>query len=394
MHVAIDVSAAVGRERSGVGTYTAHLVAGLRMLAESRNDLTLTYLTNRFAVAAEENASTLPAAAIYANDRYPTRLLWMQAGVPRSIRRIRPDVCHFPNHLGPVLRAPSVPCLVTMHDMSVFRCPEYHTRKTVLVHRAIMPALVRGNCWILTVSESARRDAIEWLKVPVERTRVVYSGVAPAFNPNSTLADLTTLARHGLRAPYVLAVGTLEPRKNHARLVTAFLRLVRQERLPHQLVIAGAGGWKGRVRSADSLSAALEKDGTGRVRLLGYVPSVDLPALYRRAHAFAFPSLYEGFGLPVLESLASGTPTLISRDPALTEVAGTGAVVRVDAHSVDDIAAGLLTVLSDTTVRAAARARGLERARAFSWESCARQTYQVYRDVAGVPRTGHLFAAS
>jgi len=394
VRVAIDVSAAVGRERSGVGTYTAHLVAGLRALAASRDDLELAYLSNRFAVTPEENASTLPAEAIYPGDRYPTRLAWMQLGVPRSIRRIRPNVCHYPNHLGPVLRSPGIPSLVTMHDMSVFRCPEYHTRKTVFVHRSIMPALVRGACWMLAVSESARRDAIEWLKIPAERTRVVYSGVASTFSPTSTPGDQLTLTRHGLRAPYVLTVGTLEPRKNHARLVSAFLQVVLQERLPHQLVIVGSGGWKGRVCSADSLPTALTKDRTGRVKLLGYVPSSDLPALYRQADAFAFPSLYEGFGLPVLEALASGTPTLISRDPALTEVAGDGAGVRVDARCVDDLARGLLLVLGDDAVRAAARARGLERARAFSWETCARHTHEVYRDVAETTRDRQVFAAS
>jgi len=120
--------------------------------------------------------------------------------------------------------------------------------------------------------------------------------------------------------------------------------------------------------------------------MLGFVPSADLPALYRHADVFAFPSLYEGFGLPVLEALASGTPTLISRDPALMEVAGDGVGATVEARSVDEIAHGLLRLMSETDLRATAQWRGPARARLFHWDTCARRTLAVYRDVARVPK--------
>jgi alpha-1,3-rhamnosyl/mannosyltransferase len=393
VRVAIDVSAAVSRDPSGVGNYVAHLVAGLRDLAVRHGDLELTYLSNRYSVTDQENASGLSAASIYARDQMPTRLVWMQLGAPRSIQRIRPDVCHFPNHLGPVLRATGDPSAVTMHDMSVYRCREYHSMKTVLTHRTIMPALVRQGCWVVAVSESARRDAIECVGVRPDLTRVVYSGVGSEFNPRQTADDAAVRARYGLHEPYVLTVGTLEPRKNHARLVGAFLQVVRQARLPHELLIVGGGGWKGRVRREESLQAALREDRDGRVRLLGYIPSRDLPALYRGADVFAFPSLYEGFGLPMLEALASGVPTLISRDPALREVAADAAGAIVDAHSTVDIAGGLHELLADDGIRTAARAQGPQRARDFSWEACARQTLQIYRELEGLRGGGRLFAA-
>jgi glycosyltransferase involved in cell wall biosynthesis len=394
VRVAIDASAAVASAPSGVGKYAAHLIAALAELARSDARLELVCLANRHGIAPEENVSGLTAADIYPHDRLATRLAWMQLGVPRSIRRLRPDVCHFPNHLGPIVRVPQVPFVVTMHDMSVYRCPQYHTRKTVAVHRAIMPALVRRNCWVITVSESARRDLVECLGIPEWRTRVVYSGIAPEFNARAGPNDEAILARHGLRRPYVLSVGTLEPRKNHARLARAFLSLARQQGIPHELVLAGAGGWPGRSGTDPTLAEVLAGDREGRVRVLGYVPSADLPALYRHAAVFAFPSLYEGFGLPVVEALASGTPTLISRDPALMEVASDGAAATVDAVSVDDIASGLMSLIADERLRASARARGLARARRFSWEACARQTLSVYEDAIRPNRGQRLFAAS
>lgn len=392
MHVAIDASAALAREPSGVGIYTSRLIAALRRLQRADRNLGLSFLSNCYAIPSGENTSGLVKGDVYPRDRLPTRLVWTQLGVPRSIRRERPDVCHFPNHLAPLMRTTQAPYVVTMHDMSVYRCPEYHTRKTVLVHRAIMPALVRRNCWVVTVSESARRDLVECLRVPEWRTRVVYSGVGEEFLPAAQPHDGEVLAKYGLTRPFVLTVGTLEPRKNHARLVLAFLDAITQHRLPHELVIVGSGGWAGRAPREPSLATSLTADRGARVRLLGYVPSADLPSLYRAATTFAFPSLYEGFGLPVMEALASGTPTLISRDPALVEVTGDAAGVAVDAKSVDDIADGLVRLLVDDDLRAAVRRRGLDRARLFRWDTCARRTLSIYRE-AGPSEEQRLPAA-
>ncbi len=377
MRIGIEASAALTRERSGVGNYTAHLIAGMRRLQHRASNLDLVFFSNRYDVQSGENLAGLDPDELYPQDRVPSRLLWMQTGLARSIRRSNLDLCHFPNHLGPVLAQSDVPFVVTMHDMSVYRCPEHHTWKTVAVHRAIMPALIRRHSWIVTVSESARNDIVEYLGVPPERVRVVYSGIDRRFCPVPDSRDADVLLRYGLGFPYILTVGTLEPRKNHARLIDAFGELVRQEGLPHHLVIVGARGWK----HDTLLERARMSPLSDRIHVVGFVPSADLPALYRAADAFAFPSLYEGFGLPVLESLASGTPTLISHDPALTEVAGRAATVAVDAMSPGDIARGLHRILTDGSLRASLRRAALERAAAFSWESCTARTLDVYREI-------------
>jgi alpha-1,3-rhamnosyl/mannosyltransferase len=178
-----------------------------------------------------------------------------------------------------------------------------------------------------------------------------------------------------------LSVGTLEPRKNQARLIDAFSRLVQQERLPHHLAIVGAHGWKeGAIRSHARRSGVVD-----RIHFLGYVPAADLPGLYRAAAAFAFPSFYEGFGLPVLEALACGVPTLVSTDPALLEVAGAGTVVTADPHSTEDIAAGLWDLLTNEPLVAQLRKRGLIRAAEFSWDRSAAEACQIYRELLDEP---------
>ncbi|HLJ66367.1 MAG TPA: glycosyltransferase family 1 protein, partial [Chloroflexota bacterium] len=281
MLIAIDASSALVRTPSGVGRYTGQLIAGLKRLQAEDSGSRLVFLSNRYDVATAENVSGLLPQDVYARDRLPSRLLWTQAGIPLSLRRMVPDVCHFPNHLAPVIRGADTRVVVTMHDMSVYRCPQYHTRKTVAVHRAIMPLLARTDCLIIAPSNSAAEDIVDCLHVSPERVWTVYAGVAAQYGPDvpSDDSDAAVLARYGLNRPYVLSVGTLEPRKNHLRLIEAFTELVRQERLPHSLVIAGTRGWKDRPL----IERTRELRQGDQVRLLGYVRSADLPALYRRA---------------------------------------------------------------------------------------------------------------
>jgi len=382
MLVGIEASAAVGSRRTGVGNYAANVIAGLQRLGEAAGEVRFVYFSNRYGTSSDDNIAGLTAQTIYPRDRLPMRTLWMQIGLARSIARTRPDLCHFPNHLAPVLTHSETPFVVTMHDMSVYRCPQFQPFKTVAVHRAIMPAVARRTRLIVTVSESARQDILHYLKVPPERVRVVYEGIGAHFWSHDHTDQPPTpevRQRYDLHFPYILTVGTLEPRKNHAGLIDAFIRLVQQERFAHHLVIVGARGWK-----EDAVLARVKKSGLShRIHLLGYVPTADLPELYRGATAFAFPSFYEGFGLPVLEAFASGTPTLISSASALTEVAGKGTALVVDAESIEDIACGLHRLLVDRELAASLRAKGFVRAREFSWDRCAAETFQLYQEVLG-----------
>jgi len=238
-----------------------------------------------------------------------------------------------------------------------------------------MPRTLAQAAMIVTDSEFVRRELIDLLGVAAHRIQTVPLGVDASFRPRSPAESAPILARHGLAGvSYLLVVATLEPRKNLLRLIEAYSRLPMPLRQQHPLVIVGARGW---------LTGELERrlvplERSGQIKRLGYVSQEDLPLIYSSAHAFVFPSLYEGFGLPVLEALASGTPTLTSNRSSLPEVAGDAALL-VDPENVDTLTAGLERLLTDAEWRAQATERGLRQARQFSWERCVDETVAVYR---------------
>ncbi len=275
--------------------------------------------------------------------------VWYPLVLPRLARRARLDVLHCPTFRAP-LAPPASPLVVTVHDLAVLRHPETFNQWTRRYSRLCVPRVARAATLVIAVSEHTKRELVELLGTPEEKIRVVPNGVAEVFSPQGP-------AEAG---DYVLAVGTLEPRKNLHRLADA------TRRLGVELRVAGARGW-GRV----------DLGGDG-VRVLGRVPDEELARLYRGARCLAYPSLYEGFGIPIVEAMASGTPVVTSRGGATEEVAGEAAVL-VDPLDPASIASGIEEAAArrDELVRA-----GLERARAFSWAETARKTANVYREAA------------
>jgi glycosyltransferase involved in cell wall biosynthesis len=227
---------------------------------------------------------------------------------------------------------------------------------------------------ILTPSESTRRDVVRLLRVDPGRVRVIPYAAAPSFRPVPLDPDRLQAA-HGIRPPYFLYVGTLEPRKNLGRALRAFAS-VAGKLDGCRFVIVGQRGW----RYDEVLREAARPELQGRVELLGYVPEERLPDLYAHALALVYPSLYEGFGLPVVESMACGTPVLTSRSSALAEI-GEGAALLADPADEKALADGLLALATDEALRLRLRARGLERARDFSWERTGRETAAAYQEV-------------
>jgi glycosyltransferase involved in cell wall biosynthesis len=256
------------------------------------------------------------------------------------------DVLHCPTYRGPL--RPARPLVVTVHDLAVFRHPETFNRWTRTYSPRVVPRVLRAARLIIAVSDFTRRELAELLGVPDEKIRVVPNGVDNEFTRDGPRAD----------GNYVLAVGTLEPRKNLQRLVEA------ARRNDVELRVVGARGWGG-----------VELGGNG-VSWLGEVSDAELARLYRGAICVAYPSLYEGFGIPVLEAMACGAPVVTSRGTAMEEVAD-GAAVLVDAHDPAEIAAGIERAAAE---RETLVARGLERARAFGWDAVADATVAVYRE--------------
>jgi len=382
MRVAVDVSAVLNGRLSGVGYYTEHLLTAL--LAKGSPEHEWLLFSNRTNPALE--AELWGEIRLQAGSRQRARQLWMQWQLPGELEASHPDICHFTNYLAP-LRVKQ-PYVLTVYDMSVWLTPSCHHPKTLAVHRALTPISAKKARLVITISESARQDIIEGLGLPPEKVRVVYAGASPGFSPVPCAQAKAVAENYGLDMPYILTVGTLEPRKNHRRLLAAFKQIVEQERLPHHLVLVGGAGW----RAPEFIREVQDSGLAGKVHLLGYVPREDLPALYSAASLFTFPSLQEGFGMPLLEAMACGTPSVISTAPALVEVAG-GAALTAEATNVSDIAGAIYRVLSNSEEAERRKQLGLERARYFNWEVSAAQTIEIYREAAQTRQSHSSYAS-
>jgi alpha-1,3-rhamnosyl/mannosyltransferase len=240
-----------------------------------------------------------------------------------------------------------------------------------------MPQALSRAAAVLVDSEFVRQEVLTTFGVDPTRVHTVHLGVSSTFRPRNSLETLATLRAFDLEhGRYVLAIGTIEPRKNLRHVLVAHTRLPETLRARFPLVIGGAPGWRSSPLERELRGLAAD----GRIRFIGHVPGRSLPDLYAGAAAFVFPSLYEGFGLPPLEAMASGVPVLVSDRASLPEVVGDAALM-LDPECPDDTAMKLASILDDSAAHAGLIHRGLERARAFSWESTARATLDVYRAV-------------
>lgn len=340
--------------------------------------------TGRYAHALSEALETLPDTEVRRVRQLvaPTRRpgagaittavregYWYPVGVGLHGRRLKADVAHVPAALGPPL--PWLPTVMTIHDVLPLRQPELFVRGMVLHQKRVLPWLVRRAARVIAVSEYTRGEVIELLGVAPERVVTVHNGVDWRFSPME-VDDAWLAQKFGLTRPYVLSTGTLEPRKNLRTVVEAL------PRFPDGVTLAVAGG---RGWHAHAIEEALERAG-GRAVRLGFVSDAELARLYAGAACFVFPSLSEGFGLPPLEAMASGTPVVCGNRTSLPEVVGDAAVM-VEPESAVAIADAVSRIVEDDDHADDLRRRGLARAAEFSWERAAERTRAVYERALG-----------
>jgi alpha-1,3-rhamnosyl/mannosyltransferase len=282
------------------------------------------------------------------------------------------DVFHGFNYLLPAQHGRAA-LLVTVHDLSTLLHPEWHPTERSLVHRVALRRTVRAMSHVVTDTEAIRAEVIRYLGVSPGQVTTIHPASPPGFHPRRPAELKPTLDGWGLSpGEYLLFAGALEPRKNLVRLMEAIETLQQHRSDLPPMVLVGPPGW--RDREIRNRLAAVGP----HVRYLGYLPGGELAVLMAGCMAFVFPSLYEGFGLPVLEAMASGVPVVTSHGGALEEVAGDAAIL-VEPQDTEEIAAGIERVLDDTALRETLVRKGLARAAQFSWERAARETLRVYQ---------------
>ncbi len=366
MHIGIDGSR-LSATATGTERYTFELLRHLGRLDSSR----------RYTIYTNGLPPTLPPLGRnFALRSIPYPRLWTHIRLSLEMQRFPPDILFIPAHVLPLLHPKR--SIVTLHDIGYHYFPKAHTLARRLdLHLSTLWS-AKAAWKLITVSHATKRDLMTRYGIAEEKLTVIYHGVSPSFQPvedPKVIEEVQT--RYGLREgqgkqplPYFLYVGTIQPRKNLERLLEAFAQVAVKREV--QLVLGGKKGW---------LTKAIEQKATelgivGKVKFIGYVAEADLPALLSGALAFVFPSLYEGFGMPVLEAMACGVPVLTSTTSSLPEVAGNAALL-VDPLSLQAIADGLERLFENAALRAKLQELGFLQAKSFTWERCAASTLDV-----------------
>jgi glycosyltransferase involved in cell wall biosynthesis len=373
MTIYFDISAAV-HHRAGLGRYADSLA---RALLPTLGDGIAFFYNREAGIEPLAGLEHVPARTVNLGYKPWRMLVWLGQLSRIGFDRLLPGVAlfHATEHLLLPLRG--APTVLTVHDLIFRRYPAHHKPLNRWYLNATMPLFCRCATHIIAVSEQSKRDVIAAYGIPPDKITVIYEAADPRFGPQPPAAVASIRARLGLPERYLLFVGTIEPRKNLGRVLVAFERL-RAAGLTDALVIVGKRGWL-----YDAFFAQLEgSPARDAVIFPGFVPDADLPAVYAGAQALAFPSEFEGFGLPVLEAMACGTPVICSNTSSLPEVTGDAARM-IDPLDVDALTDGLACILQDKPLHEQMRVRGLAQAARFSWARAAEKTLTVYRRLMG-----------
>ncbi len=365
MHIRIEAAALLLRS-AGVKNFVYYWLAHLRANARGHKITAFPFETRVGNLDHERSvagrAATLAGIArLHLSNNFP----W----------RDRADVFH---HSSQALRRPprGPRITATLHDLTCWITPELHAAANVHAAKAFANAVIRRADGLIADSHNTRRDAIEILGLAPEKICVIYPGVPGEFFEATAQHAAAARARLGLTRPYILFVGTVEPRKNLPKLLEAYAAMSPAARREFELVIAGPVGW------ADEDTVARLRSPAAGVRYLGYVAERDLPGLTAGAIALAYPSLYEGFGFPAAQAMAAGVPVVTSNVSCLPEIAGDAAVL-VDPRDAREIAVALERVLGNSDLRTRLAAAGRRRAEAFRWSECARSSIDFFEKIAG-----------
>lgn len=387
MIIGFDASRAFVAQRTGTENYSFNLLTQLLQI-DRRNAYKVYLRLPPEVVRSKEGiktwltqvADSLPTSQNFRLVLIRSKRLWTQFGLAKELWVRPPDVLFVPAHTLPYIRRRSIKTVVTIHDLGYEYLPQYHQFPHRLWLNRSTEYAVRRADKLIAVSEATRDDLIKKLSATPEKISVVYEGVGWKIEPASISLNQIEQARtkYSVLFPYVLFVGTIQPRKNLVSLIQAFHKVLQNAEVlklypSMRLILIGRKGWLNSSIYEEPARLGIDD----KVVFLGHVPDSETAALMKSASCFAFPSLFEGFGVPILDAQSYGTPVITSNKKPMTEVGGT-ACEYVDPLSIDSIAQGLVRVLTDRRYAESLRQKGLQNVRRFSWEKAAKETLRVF----------------
>ncbi len=368
MRIGIDARP-LSKQRTGIGNYVQGLVELLPQVAPQHEYLL--YSNRKLDLPTCEGT-------LHQVDRafsWCPGAFWLLARGARLARRDAVDVYWSTNAVLPERMPSGALKVVTVYDLVWLRCPETTTRYNVRVQTICARKAIANADYIVVISRSTQDELIQSLRVPSEKVKLVYPGVADRYKPQDQEKAAKAISeKYRVPLRYMATVGTLEPRKNLTFVVEVLRILKRNNQLDCPLVVAGASGWKNSTLFREVRAAGLTEND---IRFLGYIPDEDMPLFYGGAQLFLFPTLYEGFGLPPVEAMACGVPVIASDAPCMPEVLGEAAILE-PLTSVDRFATAILKVLAEDGVRKVLRAKGVQRAQRFRYQTSVRQLLEVF----------------
>jgi glycosyltransferase involved in cell wall biosynthesis len=361
-------------ESVGVRSYTINLVRNILKLNEGREFLLFPFLTEK----TKKNFEGLNYKGFFIKEQYRKWLFAILSSMGGGLLISKRYLNHWDLFWTPGTFLLPVRCSIvgTIYDLTTIIFPQFHKRKVVEHQEKMFNYFKENASLIIAISENTKMDIMKYLRIPEDKIRTIYCGVGDEFRKIEDIKVLKSRLRGiGIDYPYILYLGTLEPRKNVERLIEAFIQLKKRKQINGKLVISGIKGWGYQSIFDKVVSSGIEKE----IIFTGFVPNESLPFLYNGASAFVYPSLYEGFGLPVLEAMACGVPVVTSNVSSLPEVAGDAAIL-INPYSVDELADGIWRILSDEELRTQCIKKGIERAKSFTWERCAKNTLDAFNE--------------
>ncbi len=382
MRIAVDYTAAI-RQGAGIGSYVRNLVAAM-LQQDATTEYTLLTSGRPTSEHPFPEAENVTGKSVLVPDRYLNILWyrWHTPLLPATLFTGPIDIYHGPDFTLPPL-GDKVRKVVTIHDLAFLEHPEYAVPSLAVYLSKVVPQAIAEADVVATVSHEVGRTLVKHFQTPQEKLTVIPNGVGAHFR-RITDPVLLGATRHkfDLKVPFILAVGTLEPRKNHIGLIKAFHKAQQKKNGPAMLAIAGGQGWLYEETKRVVADLKLEK----KVRFLGRVTDLELVTLYSMTDIFAFPSFFEGFGVPPLEAMACGAPVITSNTSALPEVAE-GAALLVNPHDIDALSAAITRLTEDEPLRAELQQKGYERARQYTWAMSAQKMLAVYNTLYNGDKT-------